>query len=101
MGNSYSSCEGTPLTLNCSETQTSASSSVKEEGFKDPRSPSAEIERTPLRVQAFCDPRSPTNGLPRTPLTVPDAENQPGMAAGKKKLFRGEKAPLLDRNALQ
>ena len=58
----------------------------------DPRSPSADFDRTPLRVQKIncSDPRSPSHGLPRSPIAAADENDQPQemkSAAGKKKLF--------------
>ena len=106
MGNSASSeVEATPLHPS-EPTQLITTGRIDggmKRGYKDPRSPSAEIKRTPLRQQqSHLDPRSPSNDLQRTPLCVTDCNNymphDMNVAAGKKKLFKGDQPVVLDRN---
>ena len=73
----------------------------------DPRSPTIDFDRTPLRVQQIScpDPRSPSHRLPRTPISTGDENNQPQdmkNAAGKKKLFNigGDTAPIVAADSL-
>ena len=106
MGNSTSSeIETTPLHPSESPQflATGRIDGNEKTGYKDPRSPSAEIKRTPLRQQqSSFDPRSPSRDLQRTPLCITDYNSyvsyDTSVAAGKKKLFNGEKPVLLDQN---
>lgn len=67
--------------------------------FRDPRSPSIEIKRTPLAQRGqLPDPRSPSNNLTRTPIPTTDCENQHAKKIGKKKLFKGDMTPLVNGN---
>ena len=81
-----------------SDSPSDSPSSGGASGCGDPRSPSAEFNRTPLKLQQIpSDPRSPSRGLVRTPITT-SGENQE--EAGKKKLFNRDRLAVIEEGSV-
>ena len=55
----------------------------------DPRSPSQDVKRTPIKLEASSDdPRSPTQNVPRTPIQLYTSETGSGNINGNTNVIR-------------